>query len=333
MDTDRSLPDSARERTRREATGWARPVSAPQSVAEDKGPISMACVGEGVTMIPQVFAQGQARLLTQLEAYGVPKAVMNALVGRHTLVRYPKGSPLFLQGAPADVLFAVFSGLVKVYCPRPNSSRILVELAGPGDLVGYADFVDPDGARSQMFEAHALTSCGVALFTRQHILEILKSLEVPALLAMLQLVNSFWSAQVHRYATFLSMSLRERLEVVLRDLATRFGVIEARGVLLTPELAQEELAEMIGSSRPMVSKLLTEMAERGTLARQGRRHILLKQNHEGQGPSAIGMGPQGPHDGLRRHTERGGLAPRSRARQVDAITTTPAPATREQRAH
>src|SRR5208337_3164705 len=32
-----------------------------------------------------------------------------------------------------------------------------------------------------------------------------------------------------------------------------------------PELAQEELAEMIGSSRPMVSKLLTEMTERGLL--------------------------------------------------------------------
>jgi hypothetical protein len=42
-----------------------------------------------------------------------------------------------------------------------------------------------------------------------------------------------------------------------------------------PELAQEELAEMIGSSRPMVSKLLTEMTERGMLVREGRRHILL----------------------------------------------------------
>jgi Mn-dependent DtxR family transcriptional regulator len=32
---------------------------------------------------------------------------------------------------------------------------------------------------------------------------------------------------------------------------------------------------MIGSSRPMVSKLLTEMTERGILIREGRRHILL----------------------------------------------------------
>ncbi len=71
------------------------------------------------------------------------------------------------------------------------------------------------------------------------------------------------------------MSLRKRLEIVLGELAERFGVPDSRGTLLLPELAQEELAEMIGSSRPMVSKLLTEMTERGMLIREGRRHILI----------------------------------------------------------
>jgi hypothetical protein len=63
--------------------------------------------------------------------------------------------------------------------------------------------------------------------------------------------------------------------MVLTELAERFGVPDSRGTLLMPELAQEELAEIIGSSRPMVSKLLTEMTERGILIREGRRHILL----------------------------------------------------------
>jgi len=73
------------------------------------------------------------------------------------------------------------------------------------------------------------------------------------------------------------MSLRQRLEVVLGELAERFGVPDARGTLLLPELAQEELAQMIGSSRPMVSKLVTEMTEHGVLLKQGRRHILVAQ--------------------------------------------------------
>jgi CRP-like cAMP-binding protein len=212
----------------------------------------------------QVSAQAQERLLTKLSSMGLPRSAATALLERHMLVRYPKGAELFSMGSPADVVFAVLTGLVKVHSSRAGSDPVLVEIAGPGDLVGYADFADADGGRSQLFEATALSNTCVALFTRHQIAEVLKSLEPEAL-----------SSVVYRYATFLGMSLRKRLEIVLGELAARFGVPDSRGTLLLPELAQEELAEMIGSSRPMVSKLLTEMTDRGMLIREGRRHILL----------------------------------------------------------
>jgi CRP-like cAMP-binding protein len=223
----------------------------------------------------EVSAQVQERLLSKLSSMGLPRETAAALVERHMLVRYPKGAELFSKGSPADMVFVVLTGVVKVHSSRPGSDRVLVELAGPCDLVGYADFADVDGERSQLFEAAALTNCCVALFTRHHIAEVLKGLEPEALLKIAESINSIWSAVAFRYASFLGMSLRKRLEVVLAELAERFGVPDSRGTLLMPELAQEELAEMIGSSRPMVSKLLTEMTERGILIREGRRHILL----------------------------------------------------------
>jgi CRP/FNR family cyclic AMP-dependent transcriptional regulator len=223
----------------------------------------------------QVSAQAQERLLTKLSSMGLPRSAATALLERHMLVRYPKGAELFSMGSPADVVFAVLTGLVKVHSSRAGSDPVLVEIAGPGDLVGYADFADADGGRSQLFEATALSNTCVALFTRHQIAEVLKSLEPEALLRITEAINSMWSSVVYRYATFLGMSLRKRLEIVLGELAARFGVPDSRGTLLLPELAQEELAEMIGSSRPMVSKLLTEMTDRGMLIREGRRHILL----------------------------------------------------------
>jgi len=215
------------------------------------------------------------KLLARLVNLGLPRAAITGLLDRYTPVRYPKGTPLFAKGSPADVVFAVLSGVVKVHSSRPGSDRILTELAGPGDIVGYADFAEGSGARSQLFEAEALTGCTVALFTRHHIADVLKSLDTETLLRLTEAINSLWSSVAYRYATFLGMSLRQRLEVVLNELALRFGVADARGVLLTPELAQEELAEMIGSSRPMVSKLLMEMTQQGLLARDGRRRILI----------------------------------------------------------
>src|SRR6202041_1095603 len=230
----------------------------------------------------QLSAQAQERLLSRLLAMGLPRPGASALLERHMLVRYPKGAELFSMGSPADVLFAVLTGLVKVHSSRAGSDPVLVELAGPGDLVGYADFADADGARSQLFEATALTNTTVALFTRHQIVEVLKSREPEALLRITEAINSMWSSVVYRYATFLGMSLRKRLEIVLDELAERFGVPDSRGTLLLPELAQEELAEMIGSSRPMVSKLLTEMTERGMLIREGGRQFLVAtQNTSG----------------------------------------------------
>ena len=211
----------------------------------------------------QVSAQAQERLLSKLSSMGVARPVATALLERHMLVRYPKGAELFSMGSPADVVFAVLTGIVKVHSSRPGSDPVLVDLAGPGDLVGYADFAGVDGGRSQQFGATAVTKCCVALFTRHQISEVLKGLEPEALLRIAEAINSMWSSVAYRYMTFLGMSLRKRLEIVLDELAKRFGVPDSRGTLLLPELAQEELAEMIGSSRPMVSKLLTEMTEQG----------------------------------------------------------------------
>lgn len=228
----------------------------------------------------QGLAQGHDRLFARLESCGLPKDVIRTLFSRHTLVRYPKGSPLFDKGSPADVVFVVLSGIVKIYCARAGAARTLVELAGPGDLAGYADFSEKSRERSQLFDAEALTNSCVALFTRDHVLHVLRKLEPDLILTLAENVNSLWAAAVYRYARFLGMTLRERLDVIFAEMAERFGVTDARGILITPELEQEGLAEMIGGSRPMVSKLLMEMKRAGVIARVGKHYIVASKSGE-----------------------------------------------------
>jgi CRP-like cAMP-binding protein len=84
-------------------------------------------------------------------------------------------------------------------------------------------------------------------------------------------LNTYWSSTAYHRIRFLSLSFRERLEMVLADLGYRFGVVESRGTILTLELSHDSLAEMIGSSRPMVSRLIGEMTAEGGSA--GRENI------------------------------------------------------------
>jgi len=211
----------------------------------------------------------------RLEHSGLGRDVTEAILARHALVRYPKGARIFAPGSPADVIFVVLRGMVKVYCAERHE-RVLITLAGPGDIIGYADIGDPRGGRSQLFEAVALTGAAIAIITREHVLRVLRGLDPSALIALGELVNARWAAALHRCARFLGMTLRARLGAVFEELAQRFGVADARGVMLPLGLGQEGLAEMIAGSRPMVSKLLIEMTREGLIARHGRQYIVRR---------------------------------------------------------
>jgi CRP/FNR family transcriptional regulator, cyclic AMP receptor protein len=234
---------------------------------------------------PETATDATRRLEMRLGDFGIPGKFVDEVISHHTVVHYTKGSMVFLQGSPADVMFWVRTGLVKVYCPRPDGTRILVKLAGPGDLVGHVDYIDSRGRHAQVFEVEALTKCSVALFTREYVIKLLQSLDHAALLQMIERLNTAWSSMAQWFGTFLGMSFRERLEVVLRELGARFGVRDTRGVLLMPELAHADLADMIGSSRPMVSRLIAEMTEEGLLLRQGKQFILLESSAAGKSDS------------------------------------------------
>jgi CRP/FNR family cyclic AMP-dependent transcriptional regulator len=227
---------------------------------------------------PQGLLRGRARLIERLAAAGLAHEVIETILARHTLVRYPKGARLFAPGAPADVIFVVLGGMVKIYCAERPGERVLITLAGPGDIIGYADFSDPRGSRSQLFEAVALSGATIAIVTREHLLRVMRGLDPGTLIALGELVNGLWAAALHRCARFLGMPLRARLGAVCDELARRFGVPDARGVMIPPGLGQEGLAEMIGGSRPMVSKLLLEMAREGSITRHGRQYFVPRGN-------------------------------------------------------
>ncbi len=207
----------------------------------------------------------------------MPKEIVEELISHHTVVTYPKGSTLFLQGAPADVLFWISSGMVEVFCPQEDGSRVLVRLCGPGEILGHVDFIDYKGRRAQMFEAHARVKCEIALLTRDHIRKLLATLEPAQLIHVIEYLNTTWSSVANSWATFIGLDYRQRLEIVLKDLAARFGVTDSRGTLLITELLHAKLAEMIGSSRPMITRLINDMVEQGVLARSGKQYILLNR--------------------------------------------------------
>jgi CRP-like cAMP-binding protein len=182
---------------------------------------------------------------------------------------------IFLQGASTDFLYWVSSGLVDIVCPDPDGGQIQTSLLGPGDIFGFVAFSDSKGNPVQAFQSRARTHVQLGLITRDRVCKVLGRLDPPLLVHLLAEIAAAWGSLTHYCAQFLGMNFSERLETVLRDLARKFGVREARGTLLIPEFGHADFAEMIGCSRPMVSRLIAEMIANQRLAHDGKHYIVL----------------------------------------------------------
>src|SRR5580698_5264525 len=249
-------------------------------IRHHKDQISFNCTAEGSKMKTAcVNSQEEAfgRLQRNLSAWSIPSELIESLHDRYIAVPFERGAIVFGEGSTDDLIACVLSGYIKVNCPVGVGSRTLIRLAGPGELIGYSDYVDASARRARLFESQAFSKCSVALISRDHVGRLLHQLDADSLMRVIECLNSFWSLNVRWFATLIGLPFSNRLELVMSDLALRAGVKDARGTILIPELAHEDLAEMIGSSRPMVSRLISQMTESGLLERRAKQYVLLKR--------------------------------------------------------
>jgi len=216
-------------------------------------------------------------LRSNLTHLNLPPELVDELIENHIAIVFEKGALAFCEGNADGMLALILSGYVNVYCPVGDGNRTLVRMAGPGEVIGYADYVDEKGRHARLFEAQVASRCTLALFSRDHIARLLSGFPTDVLISIITSLNTFWSENLRLFAILLNLPFWDRLTIVLSDLATRAGVRDSEGVILIPELGHEDLAEMIGCSRPMVSRLIAEMVESGLIARRGRQYVLLKK--------------------------------------------------------
>lgn len=211
-----------------------------------------------------------------LSSWGVPQRIADELVKHHTRANYEAGRLIFSQGSPADIVLWVVKGVVREMCPNPNGTQTLVRLATAGDILGLADKLNDKGHWVRRFEAWTASKCILAMVTRDNLRNLLKGMAPDELLALTERMNSAAAEWVEYYATFLGLSYRERVEIVMAELGRKFGVPDKDGVLIAFEPTHSDLAEMIGSSRPVIGRVMAELLEDGEIARRDRKYLLLR---------------------------------------------------------
>ncbi len=127
---------------------------------------------------------------------------------------------------------------------------------------------------TQLFTAEALSRCKLAIITKARAAAAVRDLAAPDILALVQQVNRDWMRFCSRFLAFLMMDVRSRLAYAIAEVAETFGIADPRGKLIPLRLSHEDFGELVGASRPMVSKHLKELAKAGVFYKQNGRYIL-----------------------------------------------------------
>ena len=93
---------------------------------------------------------------------------------------------------------------------------------------------------------------------------------------MLQVLANRMRSNNERITDLVFMDVHARLAKTLLDLASRFGEPVEAGLKVPHDLTQEELAQLVGSSRETVNKALMDFSNRGWIAREGRSIVIYQ---------------------------------------------------------
>jgi CRP/FNR family transcriptional regulator, cyclic AMP receptor protein len=181
--------------------------------------------------------------------------------------RYRAGTVLINEGDEGDAVFVLLEGRVKVYTANEDGRELVLTTAGAGEILGEVSM--DGGLRSA--SVMALTACRCAVVRGADLRSFITRHPDFAHVLILRLIGRV--RRLTRSARRLALDdVYTRLAALLEELAVADG---GRRVVADP-LTQQEMAERIGSSREMISRVMKELVQGGWLALEGRRIVLLK---------------------------------------------------------
>ncbi|QDT05532.1 Global nitrogen regulator [Rubripirellula lacrimiformis] len=183
---------------------------------------------------------------------------------------YPARSPIYLPSQPADSVFLIQSGLVKVCNLTGDGKQSILAFVEPGQLFGELAIFDPD-QRDEYVEAVEKTMVVVIPAVE---LQNLIAVNHAVAISLAKMIGLRRHQMERRLKNLLFQSNRDRLIHLLLDLAEQFGVSGNDGVRLRIKLAHQEIANLMGSTRETVTILLGQLRSEG-LIDVGRRKIVI----------------------------------------------------------
>jgi CRP-like cAMP-binding protein len=176
-----------------------------------------------------------------------------------------KGALFFSQGDPADCVFYLRKGRVKISVVSAGGKEATIRLVLGGDFFGEKAMTAEPGLR--VTTATALTECVAIRIARSEFLRLMKENREFSYQFSSFLLACTMKAQADLVDQLFNRA-EKRLARLLLLLAEYSKTTEDESVI--PQISQEALASMIGSTRPRVNAFMNRFRKLGFIDYNGQ---------------------------------------------------------------
>jgi CRP/FNR family cyclic AMP-dependent transcriptional regulator len=196
-----------------------------------------------------------------------PKLFLAKVGEGRTIAEYSKDQMVFSQGDPADTVFYIQKGKIKLAVVSDAGKEAVIAILGSGDFLGEGCLA---AQPIRMATATAMSDCSIVRLEKAAMIRVLH--EEPAFSAMF--LAYLLSRNLRIEADLVDQlfnSSEKRLARVLLLLA-HFGK-EGKPEPVVAKISQETLAEMIGTTRSRVSFFMNRFRKLGFIEYNGGLHV------------------------------------------------------------
>jgi CRP/FNR family cyclic AMP-dependent transcriptional regulator len=193
---------------------------------------------------------------------------LRELAARGAVRSYRKDVLIIQEGDLGDTLYIILAGRVKVFASGENDREVVIDTHGPGEYVG--EMALDGGPRSASVITLEPTVCAVVtrITIRDHIAH-----HPEFAFDLLSRVIRRARRATANVKNLALLDVYGRVRHLFDELA-----VEQDGVRCIPEkLTHQEIADRVGASREMISRLLKDLERGGYLASEGRVITLRKK--------------------------------------------------------
>ena len=191
----------------------------------------------------------------------------NAGAGRK-IVHLKMNEVFFSQGMTADSIFYIQKGRAKLTVLSTSGKEATITLLTAGDFVGEEAI--SSAVRLRLATATAITACTALRIERKEMLRVMQEEHDFSNMFVMFLLGRSMRTQADLVDQLFNSSEKRLARILL--IMAEFGR-DSEPQTEIPKITQEELAEMVGTTRSRVSFFMNRFRKKGFIQYNGRIHV------------------------------------------------------------